>query len=281
MYNPRSQTRPTRGGGGLRLLPIILFAAYLGYYWLSNREQAPITGRTQLIDISREQESALGLASYQDILQQEDVVESGQAKELVEQIGERIAKASQAWDPGFDWRYSLIRSDQKNAFCLPGGKVAVYSGILPIAANPDGLAAIMGHEIAHALLRHGAERMAQQKLVQIGSLAANMATGDMDPGARQAVMGALGVGAQFGILLPFSRDHESEADKVGLMLMAKACFDPREAPRLWERMGAAATGQPSEFMSTHPAHETRIRQLNEWMPEALNTFAANCPPVGS
>jgi len=275
MYSPRPSTN-TRRGGGFRLLPIVLFAAYLGYYWLSHRETEPITGRTQLIDISREQEAVLGLQGYQEILQQENVVESGKAHDLVTDIGRRIATASGKWDPGFDWKYTLIQSDEKNAFCLPGGKVAVYSGILPIAANPDGLAAIIGHEVAHALLRHGAERMAQQKLVQIGSMAATMATGDMDPGARQAVMGALGVGAKFGILLPFSRDHESEADKVGLLLMAKACFDPREAPRLWERMGQAASGQPSEFASTHPSHETRIRQLNEWMPEALGIFEAQC-----
>lgn len=275
MYNPSASNRPARRGG-FRILPIILFAAYLGYYWLSHRQEAPITGRTQLIDISREQESALGLQGYNEILQQENVVRSGQNKELVEKIGKRIALASAEWDPGFDWQYSLIESDERNAFCLPGGKVAVYSGILPIAANANGLAAIMGHEVAHALLRHGAERMAQQKLVQIGGMAATMATGEMDPGARQAIMGALGAGAKFGLILPFSRDHESEADKVGLMLMAKACFDPREAPRLWERMGAAGGGQPAEFTSTHPSHSTRIQNLNEWMPEALQIYQTSC-----
>jgi metalloendopeptidase OMA1, mitochondrial len=284
MYTPPNQSysrQPARRGGfGMRLLPIILFGLYLGYYWLSHREETPITGRTQLVDMTREEEAALGLQSYQQILAQEDVIQDGNAEDLVTAIGERIKQAAAPWDPGFDWRYTLIRDDsQINAFCLPGGKVAVYTGILPIAANPDGLAAIMGHEIAHALLRHGAERMAQQKLVQLGGMAASMATGDLDPGTRQAVMGAIGAGAKYGLLLPFSRDHESEADKVGLMLMAKACFDPREAPRLWERMGQASSGAPSEFMSTHPSHETRIRQLNEWMPEALATRAESCPDM--
>jgi predicted Zn-dependent protease len=135
----------------------------------------------------------------------------------------------------------------------------------------------MGHEIAHAIARHGAERIAHQKLVQIGSLAANMALGDMDYDTRNMVMGALGVGAQFGVLLPFSREHESEADYMGLIYLARACFDPAEAPRLWERMGEASTGRtPAEFMSTHPSHETRIRQFNEWMPEALEIRRQKC-----
>ena len=271
-----------RGGAGLRWWPIVLFVLYLGYYWISNQQEVPITGRSQLVDISREQESALGLQSYQQILSQEHVLRSGPQVDAVREIGRRLVVAAKEIAPDvpwqhFNWEFNLIQSEQANAFCLPGGKVAVYTGILPITANSNGLAAVMGHEIAHAIARHGAERMATQKLVQMGSMAAGMSVGEMDPQTQRAVMGAIGAGAQYGILLPFSRDHESEADKIGLLVAARACFDPREAPRLWERMGQASSGsQPSEFMSTHPSHGTRIRQLEEWMPEAMAIYQQHC-----
>jgi len=260
--------------GGLKLLPVILFGLYLVYYYFSNQEVVPLTGRKQLVDISREQEAALGYQSYRQVLRQSAVVPSGPLVEKVRSIGQRLAKVSD--DPGFEWEFNLIQDNQANAFCLPGGKVAVYTGILPITANDNGLAAVMGHEIAHAIARHGAERMAHQKLVQIGTLAAGVALSDMDPAAQRGVMGALGIGAQFGILLPFSREHESEADYMGLIYAARACFDPAEAPRLWERMGQASRGGPAEFMSTHPSHETRIRQLNEWMPKAIEEKQKSC-----
>jgi predicted Zn-dependent protease len=263
-----------RRRGGLKLLPLILFGFYLVYYYFSNQETVPLTGRTQLVDLSREQEMALGVQSFRQILRQSAVVREGEAAQLVQEIGRRIAQVSE--DPGFEWEYRLIQDNQVNAFCLPGGKVAVYTGILPVAKNADGLAVILGHEIAHAIARHGAERMAHQKLVQFGTLAAAMAVGDMEPRQRMAVMGALGVGAQFGILLPFSREHESEADYMGLIYVARACFHPEEAPRLWRRMGEASSGAPSEFLSTHPSHETRIRQFREWMPEALKIRARSC-----
>ncbi|MBM3768574.1 MAG: M48 family metallopeptidase, partial [Acidobacteria bacterium] len=173
--------------------------------------------------------------------------------------------------------YKLIDSPQVNAFCLPGGKVAVYSGIMPVAKNVNGLAVIMGHEIAHAIARHGAERMAQQKLMQIGQMAVGVSVSDMDINQQRAIMGALGLGAQFGIMLPFSRDHESEADYMGLIYVARACFDPTEAPKLWERMGQASGGRgTAEFMSTHPSHATRIKQFQEWMPEALQIRKEKC-----
>ncbi|MEM7762758.1 MAG: M48 family metallopeptidase [Pseudomonadota bacterium] len=265
------------GGGAMRLLPIIGFALYFAWYYFSNQEEVPVTGRSQLVDMSREQEAALGLQSYQDILSKSNVMRGGQEVELVREIGARIARAARDVDPGFQWEFNVIQSNQANAFALPGGKVAIYTGILPIAESVDGLAIIMGHEVAHAIARHGAERMAHNKLMQIGSVAASFAIGDMDVSTRQAVMGALGVGAQYGVLLPFSRDHESEADYIGLLLAARACFDPTEAPALWERMGQNAGGQrQAEFMSTHPAPETRIRQFEEWMPEALQIRQQSC-----
>lgn len=197
----------------------------------------------------------------------------------VRAITSRLIPASAAFRPEaakWNWEVNVIRSDQVNAWCMPGGKIAVYTGIIPVAKNDDGLAVVMGHEIAHALLRHGGERMAQQKLVQIGSIAASMSTGDMDPEQRQMVMAAIGAGTQYGVILPFSRSHESEADKVGLLLAAAACYDPREAPKLWERMAALGNQKPPEFMSTHPAEGTRINQLNEWMPEAMQVRQQFC-----
>ena len=260
--------RGNRRGGALRLLPIVLFGLYLAYYYFSNQEEVPLTGRSQLVDITREQEAALGLQTYQQVLAESKVLRSGQAVELVREIGYRLAKVIDD-DPGFDWEFNVIESDQANAFALPGGKVAVYTGILPIVQNIDGLSAVMGHEIAHAVARHGAERMAHQKLVQYGSMAASMALGSMDIGTQKMIMGALGMGAQYGVLLPFSRQHESEADFMGLIYLARACYDPTEAPKIWERMAENSKGQPQEFMSTHPSHATRIQQLNEWMPTAL------------
>jgi predicted Zn-dependent protease len=266
-----------RRRGRIRWLPILLFALYGLYYYASNQEVVPITGRSQLVDMSREQEMALGLQSYREILSRERIVRSGEVVDVVQDVGRRIAQAAAEYDPGFEWEFNVIDSPQVNAFALPGGKVAVYTGLVPVAENADGLAVVMGHEISHAIARHGAERMAHQKLVQLGTLAAGMALSDMDTGTQQMVMGALGVGAQYGVLLPFSREHESEADKMGLILMARACFDVTEAPRLWERMGRASRGAPAEFMSTHPSHETRIRQFEQWMPEALEIKRQSCP----
>jgi len=257
--------------------PILLFALYGAYYYFTNQETVPITGRTQLVDMSRDQEAALGLQAYRQILAQENVVPAGKTVEVVRTIGQRLAAAAAPEDPGFEWEFNVIESDQANAFALPGGNVAVYTGILPVTRHVDGLAIVMGHEIAHAIARHGAERIAHQKLVQLGTLAAGMAMSDMDMQTQQMVMGALGVGAQYGVILPFSRDHESEADRMGLVFAARACFDPRQAPALWERMAGAGRGQPAEFMSTHPSHATRIRNFEAWMPEALEIRAASCP----
>ncbi len=265
--------------GRFKLWPVILFGAFAAYYYFANQESVPVTGRSQLVTMDRQQEMALGLASFKKVLSTSVVLREGRAVDVIQSIGRRIAKAAADHDPGFKWEFKVIKSDQVNAFALPGGKVAVFTGILPVAANVNGLAAIMGHEVAHALARHGAERMAQQQLLQWGQLAVGMAAGELDRGTQQMIMGAFGMGAQYGALLPFSRKHESEADYIGLILMAKACFDPREAPKLWQRMGKAAQGRggkPPEFMSTHPSAETRIRQFKDWMPEALEIRKKHC-----
>ncbi len=272
---PGRMGRRGRRGGRFRLWPIALFALFGLFYFFSNSETVEITGRRQIVDISEDQEITLGLNSYNQILNQSDVVPHGREVDLVNDIGRRIASVTGETD--FPWEFNLIRSDQANAFALPGGKVAVYSGILPVAKNVDGLAVIMGHEVAHAIARHGAERMTHQKLKQWGTMAIGMAVGEMDIGTQRTVMGALGVGSQFGIMLPFSRKHESEADYIGLIYVARACFDPREAPKVWERMEKASKGDgPGEFMSTHPSPKTRIEQFKKWMPEALAEREKHC-----
>ncbi|CAN5261018.1 M48 family metallopeptidase [soil metagenome] len=263
--------------GRLRVWPLLIFGVFFAIYYFTNQESVPVTGRTQLVDISREQEAALGLQSYQQILSQADVVRGGEVVETVRDIGRRLAAVAE--DPGFDWEFNVIDSDQVNAFALPGGKVAVYAGLLPVAGNDDALAAVMGHEIAHAIARHGAERMAHQKLAQYGSLAVGVAIGEMDIQTQRMVMGALGVGAQYGVLMPFSRKHETEADYIGLLYVARACFDPTEAPALWERMGEGGPTQ-AEFLSTHPNPATRIENFREWMPEALRVREEYCGEEG-
>ncbi|MBL0165137.1 MAG: M48 family metallopeptidase [Xanthomonadales bacterium] len=289
--NRSSQVGQQGSRRGLKLWPILLFGLYFGYYYFSHSNAASFTGRKQLLDTSAEEEAALGLQSYREILQQSEVIRTGKLPEEVQGIAQRLVEAAPKVEKyladtegtpantdwgSYQWQVSLIQSDQVNAFCLPGGKIAVYTGIIPVAKNDDGLAVVMGHEIAHALLRHGGERMAQQKLVQMGSIAASMSTGDMDPQQRQMVMAAIGAGAQYGVILPFSRSHESEADKVGLLLAAAACYNPQEAPKLWERMAALGNQKPPEFMSTHPAEGTRIEQLNAWMPEAMQVRQQFC-----
>ncbi len=292
---PFGRSAPAGSGrrrGGLRLWPLLLFGAYFVYYWFSHQQDASFTGRRQLVDTSIEQEVALGLQSFQEILSQSQVVEGGELPRTVETIMTRLVEVGPSvelylaenkgtpkqtpWE-AFEWQVEVIDSEQANAFCLPGGKMAVYTGIVPIAENVDGLAAVMGHEIAHALLRHGGERLAQQKLLQFGSIAAGVAVGEMDPQQQRMVMAALGAGLQYGVLLPYARDHESEADYLGLMLAAAACFNAGEAPRLWERMQHHAGGQsPPEFMSTHPSPGTRIERLTALQGEAAAIREALC-----
>lgn len=291
-YNRSSlgRSRGARRGGGFRWPIMLLFAIGAAVYYFVNRQEvgflcneaaeqrAGLECRQQLRTMSVEQEMQLGLQSYQQILSDSRVIQNAPIVETVNEIGRRIARAAASEDPGFEWQFNVIDSEQVNAFALPGGYTAVYTGIIPVAQNEDGLAAIMGHEVAHALAHHGAERMAQQNMQKIVGAGVAMGSSGMDYGAQRAVMGVFGGISQYGYALPFSRKHESEADYIGLVLMARACYDPREAPRLWERMAAASSGAaPPEFQSTHPSPETRIRDFQRWMPEAVAIYNRNCP----
>ncbi len=242
----------------------------------------PYTNRSQLLLMPSGQMSQMGAAQYGEVLQDPKVVISQDPREIepVKRVAARIieaAKRSKYGDvaKGFDWEVTVIKDDNtKNAWALPGGKIAVYTGIFPMAKNEAGLAAIMGHEVVHALAEHGGERMSQGLITQLGMTAAAIAlsTQGLNPALNELGMQAMGLGVQAGILLPFSRKHESEADYVGILLAGEAGYDPREAIHIWERMAAASDGAPPEFLSTHPAHETRIADLTKWMPEAMGLY---------
>ena len=257
----------------IRLLPIGIALVVVLFQFASSEKFTNEAGRTVHLALSRDQEAALGLQSYREVLSQSRVVDSGPEYERVKNVATRLAAVTGEAGRKFDWRVSVVDSDQVNAFCLPGGKIVVYTGILPVAQGDAGLATVMGHEMAHATLRHGSERLLKQKTTQTVLTGVSFSLGDMDYQQRRAVMGAIGAGAQYGILLPFSRDHESEADAVGLRDMAKAGYDPREALAFWQRMSRASSGgKPMEWMSTHPSDETRIERLKALLPEALKLY---------
>jgi predicted Zn-dependent protease len=257
----------------IKWFPIVAAALFFAYqYFSSERFVNPETGRVSHVGMSTQEEAALGLQSYRQVLARAQTVDSGETFEEVKRVAHRLAAATGAAGRDFDWQLSLIRDNQQNAFCLPGGKIVVYTGIIPIAQNEPGLATVLGHEMAHATSRHGAQRVLQQNLAQTAMTGIAVSLSDMDYDKQRAVMGALGAGAQFGVLMPFGRKHESEADEIGLMYMARAGYDPRESIRFWQRMEAAGGAQPPEFMSTHPSHGTRIAQLEALMPKALEEY---------
>jgi metalloendopeptidase OMA1, mitochondrial len=247
----------------------------------------PYTQRWQFLILPQSYEQDLGAQAYHQVLQdpKTQISRDAQDVEPVQRVANRIIAAAKhsryaMIAQQFQWEVSVIKDEKTlNAFALPGGKIAVYTGIFPIAKNEAGLAAILGHEVTHALARHGAERMSQGLVAQLLLTGADVALagGGAGAGTRQAVMQALGLGAQVGVLLPFSREHESEADYIGLLLAAQAGYDPREAVHVWEHMERAGGTQPPEFLSTHPSHGTRIADLQSWMAEALDLYAKAAP----
>ena len=257
----------------IKWIPILIAAIFFAYqYFSAEKFVNPETGRKSHVGLSTEQESALGLQSYRQVLAEAQTIDSGPEFEMVRRVSTRLAKATGSAGNGFDWQESLIRDNHVNAFCLPGGKIVVYTGILPVAENEAALATVLGHEMAHATSRHGAQRVLQQNLAQTALTGIAVSLSDMDYSKQRAVMGALGAGAQFGVLMPFGREHESEADHIGLIYMARAGYDPEESIRFWERMERSGGNQSPEFLSTHPSHGHRIQQLQAWMPQALEEY---------
>ncbi|HEX8312172.1 MAG TPA: M48 family metallopeptidase [Chthoniobacteraceae bacterium] len=262
----------------IQFLPIVLAVVFIAWkYFTAETFVNPETGQKHRVGMSEDQEQRLGLQSYQQVLSEAQVVRSGPEVDLVKRVAGRLAGATGEAAKDFEWAVSVVQSDQINAFCLPGGKIVVYTGILPVAQNEAGLATVMGHEMAHATGRHGSQRMLQSELMQAGMMGAQVSMSDMDYQQQRTVIALLGGAAQYGAILPFNRGHETEADRMGLAYMARAGYDPREAIEFWKRMARAAAGgqKPPEFASTHPSDNTRIANLERLMPEALKIYEAS------
>lgn len=260
------------------ILPIFLALAFVAFKWLTAEKVVnPVTGSVSRVNMTDQQEAQLGLQAYQQTLQENraNVIQSGPEVEGVTRIVRRLASATMEHSQvQYQWRVSVIRSNEVNAFCLPGGEIVVYTGILPITQNDAGLATVLGHEMGHATSRHGAARMFREQLTQTALTGVASGLGNMDPQQQQQIMVALGTGAKYGSSLPFSRDQESEADHVGLIYMARAGYDPHEAEAFWKRMDENSGGkQPPQFASDHPANGQRIQQIHSWMPEAEKEYA--------
>jgi predicted Zn-dependent protease len=257
----------------IKWLPLVVAGIFFAYqYFSSEKFVNPETGRKSHVGLSTQQEATLGLQSYEQVISQAQTISSGPEWGKLQSVVHRLIGATGAAAKDFDWRASLVQSDQVNAFCLPGGKIVVYTGILPVASSEASLATVLGHEMAHATLRHGAQRVFEQNLTQTAMAGLAGSFSDMDYEHQRAIMGALGAGAQYGVMMPFSRSHESEADHIGLFYMARAGYDPRESVNVWRRMDQVSRGQPPQFLSDHPSHGTRIQQLEGWMPQALEEY---------
>jgi len=242
----------------------------------------PVTGRKQLSLVSNDEIIAMSAAEYQKVLAESKLSDNQEQVQMIKRVGGRIQKAVEQYMAskgassqlaGFNWEFNLIQDDKTvNAWCMPGGKVAFYTAILPICKDETGIAVVMGHEVAHAIANHGRERMSEGMVANglLGTLGAAM--GSNPTLTQQIFQQAVGVGANVG-MLKFSRGNESEADHIGLIFMAAAGYDPNQAPLFWERMTAQGGGQkPPEFLSTHPSDATRISDLNKWMPEAMQYY---------
>jgi predicted Zn-dependent protease len=262
-----------------RFFSLLLFSGFLVAC-----SKNPITGRNQAKLVPETELRSMAAQQYQQFLSSNKVVSSSGNRdaEMVNRVGQRITKAveqffqqqGRAQDlEGYQWEYKLVDSKEVNAWCMPGGKIVVYTGLLPITQNEAALAAVMGHEVAHAVFYHSNERVSQGLLQQLGGVALQVAASSQPAATQDLLMSAYGVGSQVGVLLPFSRKHELEADHYGLIFAAIAGYNPQEAVALWQRMEAASNGQkPPEFLSTHPSEGRRIEQLQKYMPEALKYY---------
>lgn len=241
---------------------------------------APMTGRKQLIVFPEQTEIDMGKQAFAQVMNEQSGGPASPYSSLVEEVGHRIAAVSGKDD--YEWEIRVVRSNEQNAYCLPGGKIVVYEGILPVCQNEAGLAVVMSHEVAHVLARHGGERMSQQAAVNGAQQVFGMLTQNKEQVTRELWMKAYGVATNYGVILPYSRKHEMEADHIGLSLMSKAGYDPTEAPKFWTRFAQASAGQakPPEFMSTHPSDHRRASELEKLLPEALETYRQASQPVG-
>jgi len=249
--------------------------------FLAGCTNVAITGRKQLNLVPDSLINSMALSEYNSFLKSPETKLSTDPEKtaMVQRVGVRIADAVERYMSqnfmsdriaGYKWEFNLVESEEKNAWCMPGGKVVVYTGILKLTQDDAGLAVVMGHEIAHAIAKHGAERMSQALLVTAGGVALDVSMEDESSGKRQAFLAAYGLGTTVGLMLPYSRTHEKEADRLGLIFMAMAGYDPQTAVAFWERMAADKEGsQIPEFLSTHPADQTRIQNIKNYLYEAM------------
>lgn len=252
---------------------ILILILFLG---IAACKTNPFTGKKTLNFYGNSQLFPMAFAQYEEFLEEHNVVENTPEAKMIKTVGQRISSAAERWLSAngyqgylkdYKWEYHLVKDENVNAWCMPGGKIVFYTGILPICDGETGVAVVMGHEVAHALADHGAQRMSAGTLQQLGAVAGNVII--EDPQKATIFNQAYGVGSNVLGMLPFSRSHETEADRIGLQIMAIAGYDPAEAAELWKRMKAASGGQaPPEFLSTHPSNETRINNLTEWAPLA-------------
>ena len=240
---------------------------------------APVSGRRQMLIIPESQEISMGLTAYEETLSEEPISENQEIIAMVNRVGQRIAAVADK--PEYDWEFRVIAKDVMNAFALPGGKVAVYEGILPVCQDEAGLAVVMSHEVAHAIARHGGERMSHEMGVKgLGGIVKTVSQKKTSEATTEKVMQAYGAASKYGVILPYSRKHESEADAIGLILMAKAGYDPSVAPEFWERFSSQNGEKPPEWLSTHPADARRAADLRELLPEAMKYYEAASQQLG-
>ncbi|MDF1570417.1 MAG: M48 family metallopeptidase [Bacteroidales bacterium] len=243
----------------------------------------PLTGRKQFTAIPSSQMQELSADSYSQVLSEQQLSDNTAYVNAVTRVGKKVVAAVEEYllmnglearIDDFNWRFNVLESEEVNAWCMPGGQIAFYEGIMPICGDDNGIAIVMGHEIAHAIAKHGNERMSQQMLISMGGVALSEALETEKEATQQLALLAFGVGTQLGVSLPYSRTHESEADELGLYFMAMAGYDPRTAPAFWERMEQAGGARPPEFLSTHPDPLNRVQHLHEMMPKAMEYYNA-------
>ena len=268
-----------------KILPIILLALFI-----HSCNSVPVTGRKQLTIIPNNELMAMSFQQYDEFLKENPPSKNVQQTQVVKKVGNNIKNSvikymadnnlSSMLD-GYNWEFNYVDSDQVNAWCMPGGKVVVYSGIIPITQDETGLAVVMGHEIAHAIADHGNERMSQELIRQAGGVGLMVALNEQPQETQVMWMTVYGVGTEVAAMLPYSRLHESEADRMGLIFMAMAGYNPQESPMFWERMSKQGGQKPPEFLSTHPSDQTRVNNLNKWMPEAMKYYSKSSQSSGN
>jgi len=260
----------------------LILSSYLLVVFLAACSTVPVTGRQQLDLVPSDQIMAMSADQYQKFMAEHEVITGTQDSRMVKRVGARISRAVEKYLAqqnksevlqGYNWEFNLVKDQSANAWAMPGGRVAIYTGILPATRNEAGLATVMGHEVAHAVARHGSERMSQGLLTQLGGMALGAALSRNPSQANDLFMQAYGIGAQVGVLLPYSRLQESEADHLGLIFMAMAGYDPRDALGFWHRMAELSRSDSApEFLSTHPAHQTRMVRIKDYLPEAMSYY---------